>query len=196
MKEIPELRDFVQIMNKLDKVYRNFPREVGRMAVNFSKERFRSQDWVDNTTEPWKPRRLPGKSKNNGVLIGSGALKRSIRIIMTDPDMVIIGTDKPYAKIQNEGGKIVVTDKMRKYFWAMHYKYANSITYNVKTKTIAKSKKNDALNQMAIFWKSLALAKKISIPKRKFLGQSHILTRNIERQLLADLMKALKNKEL
>ena len=119
-----ELRDFIKIVDNLERVYTQMPREIGRIAVNFSKERFRAQNWVDNNTDPWKKRRFNGKGKSasRGILVGkgSGRLKRSIRLISATQTLVKIGTDVPYAQVHNEGGVIEVTENMRRYFAGPH----------------------------------------------------------------------------
>ena len=72
----------------------------------------------------------------------------------------------PYASIHNEGGEITVTEKMKRFFWAMYYKASGAVT---KTK----SQRNERLTIEAEQWKALALMKvgqKIKIEKRQFIG--------------------------
>ncbi|MBP4140176.1 hypothetical protein J3495_19100, partial [Flavobacterium sp. P7388] len=64
----------------------------------------------------------------------------------------------PYASVHNEGGEIIVTQKMKSYFWAMYYKALSGITTK-KSGAESKSKKNLNLNAEAEKWKSLALMK-------------------------------------
>ncbi|SEG39163.1 Phage virion morphogenesis family protein [Halpernia humi] len=80
----------------------------------------------------------------------------------------------PYASIHNEGGEITVTAKMKRYFWAMYYQATGGISYSIKTKAAAKTKKNVALSLEAQQFKALALmpiGKKIKIPSRRVIGK-------------------------
>jgi hypothetical protein len=53
---------------------------------------------------------------------------------------VVISPDTPYSEIHNEGGYIVVTAQMKKYFWVLYYKASGRITKTKKGKE-AKTKK-------------------------------------------------------
>ena len=93
----------------------------------------------------WPPRKMNGKGS---LLMVTGKLRRSIRS-RVDADSVVWETSERYAAIQNYGGSITVTAKMKKFFW---YKY--------------KVTKDDS-------WKWMALMKtgvRITIPQRQFLG--------------------------
>lgn len=86
---------------------RTLPRVIGNEAVVWSKESFDRQGWLDTGTEPWKARQS-NKARNKGraILISSGRLRRSPRIISENALQVIIGSDVPYARIHNFGGII------------------------------------------------------------------------------------------
>lgn len=108
MSKVEGLQEFMQKMDNVTKAYNRIPSEVAAIAVNFSKERFRDQAWLDVNREPWKPRarRRDGKTRSQTLLVDKGYLKRSIRKILANHERVIIGTDAPYAQIQNDGGRI------------------------------------------------------------------------------------------
>lgn len=84
------------------------------------------------------------------ILTGKTArLQSQINVVRDDgKSSVSIGSNLPYSRIQQEGGSITITPKMRKYFWA-------------KFKETSNPK-----------WKALALTKKdsITIPARKYLN--------------------------
>lgn len=87
-----------------------------------------------------------------------------------DDYRVTVGTSVPYAEIHNEGGEIVVTPRMKRFFWAK-YRETNGGSW-----------KRNAKNEEAEFWKTLALKKAgsiIHIPQRKFIGESLELTDKI-----------------
>lgn len=100
--------------------------------------------------DPW-PNKRSGEPSH---LISSGKLRRSIRSQIIK-NGVRWTSSEVYAAIHNEGGTITVTEKMKKYFWAMY----------AKTKLPS--------------WKRMALmkvGKKIKIPKRQFIGIPSILS--------------------
>lgn len=95
------------IEQALSQCLTTLPNQIGTVAVNFAKQRFVSQNWHDTTAEPWDPRkrnRRGGEKRQKGaILVDSGRLKRSIRIVSTTTATVTIGTDVPYAQIHNDG---------------------------------------------------------------------------------------------
>ena len=52
-----DLRDFTRKIDALSKTYKTLPNEIAAVAVNFSKERFVNQSWLDQTKENWAPRK-------------------------------------------------------------------------------------------------------------------------------------------
>ena len=96
-----------QIERALAEVMHLLPQQIGMMAVNFAKQRFVDQNWLYTSPQPWEKRkrnRRGGKARQRGaVLVDSGRLKRSIRIISVTSDSVTIGTDVPYAQVHNDG---------------------------------------------------------------------------------------------
>lgn len=97
-----------QFWQKLDKdlknnLHRRLLDEASIRALRFSKERFRQKNWIDTTPQKWKPRQ---RRDRGSLMIRSGRLKRSIRVLNKTATSVTIGTDVPYARIHNEGGTI------------------------------------------------------------------------------------------
>ena len=120
--------------------------------------------------QAWQRRKSPTRAGGH-ILVDSGDLRRGISSKI-DLDSITFHTTVPYAAIHNEGGEIKVTDRMRRYFWAMYYK-ANGGLGRRKDGTLRKDKKNARLSTEAEFWKHLALMRTgsaIKIPRRRFLG--------------------------
>ncbi len=119
---------------------------------------------------PWDEVKIP--NKRGSLMMRTGKLRRSIRSqIMADA--IRFTSSLPYANIQNEGGTIVVTRKMQKFFWAMYYSLAGRMVYSVKTKSATNTKRNKALTVEAQYWKAMALKKvgsRIIIRSRRFIG--------------------------
>ena len=82
---------------------------------------------------------------------------------------------RSYAAIHNEGGTITVkvTEKMRKYFWAMYYK-----TQDSRYKWMALTEKETLT---------------IHIPKRQFIGESYTLNKQLEKLIIEEIHKADEN---
>ena len=119
---------------------------------------------------PWPQSLVP--NKRGSLMMRSGALRKSIRARVSG-NALNFSSSLPYAKIQNEGGVIVVTRKMQKFFWAMYYSLVGKITYNIKTKSANYNKKTQAISQEAMYWRAMALKKvgsKIVIKERRFIG--------------------------
>ena len=144
-----------ELIKSVSKKIEDMPYILGNELVNTVKDRFISKEY--NGT-PWKQ-----SINNQNTLIKSGDLRNSIVISKAEKDEIIIEFREVYANIHNEGGDILVTEKMKKYFWAMYYK-----------------KKDE-------YWKGLALkpvGSVIHIPKRQLVGDSdYKLISNIENLL-------------
>lgn len=123
-------------------------------------------------SEGWQRRRSPIR-RGGTLLVNTGQLRRSIRSKTTDESITFF-TDLPYAEIHNDGGEIVVTRRMKKFFWAKHYEAVGGFRRK-KDGSMRRDKKNVQLSDEAEFWKHMALmrvGKKIRIPRRRFLGVS------------------------
>ncbi len=104
----------------------------------------------------WKTKTFDDK---RAILTGkSGALQiRTTAVINEAEGKIVIVNKLPYGRIQNEGGKIVKTAKMRAFFWAMYYAAGGG-------------KKGVEPSGEAVIWRSMALSgKDIEIPKREYL---------------------------
>jgi phage gpG-like protein len=163
--------------NQFDKILADFknlktrlPKMVGLMAVAFFKDNFRKQGFEDSSHERWKGRKALDKNpKNRAILIKSGRLRNSIKILKTAPSAVVVGSLLPYSDIHNEGGTIIQqpTEKQKAFFWAKFKETGNTI------------------------WKRMATAEnlKIDIPKRQFIGKSKTLDRQIDNFITQQIKK-------
>jgi len=104
------------------------PKRIGNDAVRHFRKGFRLGGFEDARVEMWKlPKRKEFETKvsksgkerkvytNKGfsradrtraTLVGGGDLRSSVRVLDTKPGLAIIGSDLPYARIHNEGGKL------------------------------------------------------------------------------------------
>jgi len=127
---------------------------------NFTRQAFFTESWARKKHNNRKP-----------VLIDTGTLRRSITSQQTKNSVVFFSTEK-YALIHNNGGKMKVTARMKKYFWYRYLQVAGKMT-RTKSGAFSRSKKNLQLGADAEFFKAMALKRvgsKITIPRRKFIG--------------------------
>uniref|UniRef100_UPI0039A5CF5B phage virion morphogenesis protein n=1 Tax=Ornithobacterium rhinotracheale TaxID=28251 RepID=UPI0039A5CF5B len=166
----PEMPDFEALAKK---ALEQLPQKVAEQAKAHFLSSFTKEGFTANSFTAWPKREdtLPHK-----MLSLSYTLKNSIKISRVDFEQVIIsaGDGIPYAAIHNEGGNITipVTQKMRKYFWAMHKKTGEE------------------------FYKNMALTKKeelhIHISKRQYIGTSKVLNKKIEKTIIQEIINAEK----
>lgn len=131
---------------------------------NFERQGFFSQKW--------QRRKSPVRGDGH-ILIDSGDLRRSV-MSRSDASSITFYSTSPYAAIHNEGGKIKVTARMKRFFWHKYYECTGSFSYK-KNGAQRNNKKNRQLSANAEFWKAMALmkvGKTITIPKRQFLGMA------------------------
>lgn len=168
---------FKEILRRYARLKRRIWRDIGQQAVGFFKDNFSRQGFLDGGhVNKWRKRsRLTtqaSKAKGRGrraILVSTGRLRRSIRVVRWGPNFVTVGTSSKYARIHNQGGIITqkVTKRQRAFFWAMFYRTGN-----------------DA-------FKAAALSKtiRVRIPRRKFIGASSDLSKEIERLVKFQILK-------
>ena len=123
-------------------------------------------------SEAWQRRKSPTRP-GGPILIDTGRLRRSIQN-RTTADSITFFSTEPYGGIHNEGGDIVVTERMKKYFWHKYYSATGSFGRK-KDGSRRNDKRTVQLSTEAEFWKFMALKKAgttITIPRRRFLGTS------------------------
>ena len=151
-------------------------------------------------TTAWPARKRDGK----GSLLlvrGGGGLRGSIRASQM-PGAISFRSGQPYAQIHNEGGDIIVTAKMKRFFWAKYYELTGKVSYK---KSGEKTKSSVKISEEAEFYRNMALMKvgaKIHIPKRQFIGHhaavdktvKSIFDRNLKKSLETMITKGVKKK--
>lgn len=150
-------------------VFRNILNDIrvelgGEFDENFERQAFFSQAW-ERRKSPTRP--------GGHILVDGGDLRRSIKSRTTD-NSITFYSELPYASIHNEGGEIVVTERMKRFFWYKYYSSTGSFGRK-KNGNLRNDKRNRQLGDEADFWKAMALMKvgdTIKIPKRQFLGKS------------------------
>lgn len=158
-------------VKQYDRFKKRIPTILATNAVNHFKKGFsQGGKQTNNSLSGWKDRQ---HRKGGNVLVKTGILQKDIQKKIVSFLRIVVGTTSitsEYAEIHNQGGKIRITEKMRRYFWA---RYDDT--------------KDD-------YWKNLALHKgtSITIPKREYIGDSDKLSKKNELSLRKELDKVFK----
>ena len=153
------IQTIIQLRQELKEYFATIPAIAGIKAVTFFKDNFTRQGWVyDARLNRWIPRKKSA-TRNQGrqLLISSGRLRRSIRIVEQSNTFVRIGTDVPYAQAHNEGAVLRGSVSVRQH--ARQYRGKSTI---VKQHTRQQN---------------------TTIPQRQFLGESPDVIKSVEREL-------------
>lgn len=92
---------FAQFQQKVNAVQQRLPDIIGTEVVNSSLDNFRSESFFG---EKWEERK--DKKNKRKLLIKTGTLQRSPRIVSSMIGHVVVGSDIPYASVHNNGGTI------------------------------------------------------------------------------------------
>lgn len=142
----------------------------------------------------WKNTKIP--NRKGSLMMRTGKTRRSIKSQQNQSD-ITWSNSLPHANMLNQGGEIVVTAKMKRFFWAMFYKSSGAVTKS------GKGERNTRLTEEAKSWKALALQKVgavMKVKQRQFIGDhpqvrqrvEHIVDANmreIEREILNGLRR-------
>lgn len=154
--------------------------EFGTIAVNFSKERFVKKDWKNQVSEPWKPRKRPD---SGSLMIKSVRLKRSIRKMSVTSEYVVIGSDVPYAKIHNEGGRSTKT------IYVSSHTRKKTTPKSVNLRTRKPSRQRVSVGEIKV--KSHTRKMNLNLPKRQFMGKSRALELRLQHHLKKSLTEQI-----
>ena len=168
---------FYDSLNNLERnfqsVYLRLPPLVGNEAVNFTLDNFKRQGFLGDSFQPWLRRKDPNKwgqhptRNSRPVLMDTGALRRSIRMISHNGDTVVIGSDMPYAQAHNEGVRLGEIQSV---------------------KAFSRKTKSGKISTVEPFTRRINQ----NIPKRQFMGDSPYLRASISRIVAAEILRALK----
>ena len=87
------------------------PRELGKAVLLETSDNFRRQGYENDAGAVvlWGPRKAADRRKGRAnlrqraLLVQSGRLRRSVRIVITTASSVTVSTDVPYVEAQQEG---------------------------------------------------------------------------------------------
>lgn len=90
---------FQQFAHRMQTVQQKLPTVIGTEVVNSALDNFKSESYFG---EKWQPRK--DRKNKRKLLVRTGQLLRSPRIVRSSPGMVVVGSDVPYSAIHNNGG--------------------------------------------------------------------------------------------
>lgn len=195
-----------EMVKKLQQVKPKLPAIAGNEMVNFALDNFRRQGFQGASFQPWKKRKSPtkwgSKPKRNGraLLILTSRLKRSVRVVRANWNIIAVGSDVPYAKVHNNGLRMGQIQQVAS------FKRVQTLA-GVASKFKVKGEQFETGSAMSINSRKRtrnlkvktevtvkAHSRKIdqNIPARKFIGHSPYLTSRLQRVVGAQIIKALK----
>ena len=171
-------------MNDTDKAIRSIIRKIisdikvglgDEFDQNFERQAFFSEKW-QRRRSPLRPGGL--------ILVNSSGLRDSIHKDAR-ADSISFNSDHPAAAIHNNGGEIVVTERMKRYFRYRFYQAQGGFERKKEKDAGPRRPLTDggfyawtekmSLNTEAKFWRFMALMKAgstIKMPRRRFIGVS------------------------
>lgn len=123
----------------MDKLIKDFINSVrvelaDEFDMNFRRKAFFNKKWP----------KTKHKYNKGSLLMRDGTLRQSISS-KVEGNSIKFSSSADYAKIHNDGGEIVVTAAMKKFFWAMHYKAAGAMTGRGGKRPLSKLTRDIAL---------------------------------------------------
>lgn len=101
-------QDFAKIWSgklaRIKRLLRRLPRDVGNTALLFFLDLFKKEESPEG--KKWEAIKVEGigdRSARRGLLIKSGALRKSIRLSRVTSNSITISSNVPYSKYHNEG---------------------------------------------------------------------------------------------
>jgi phage gpG-like protein len=167
-----EARKIQMAQVKLQKSLQDFVTVIGVEAKKHFVASFRNQGFTDATLDHWKARKRNDKGKrgNRAILVKSGDLRRSVKVINKNYDSVTLGSDLPYAQIHNDGGTIHKKASKN----SMYYR---EVSTNILSRKTNKRFARTTGRRKATHAMEVEIGEHdIKMPKRQFIGNSKKLT--------------------
>lgn len=166
-----------EMLRAYEQLRAKIPTYVGREAENFFKQSFRQQGFSGASQSTWRARKGntdPGRA----ILVKTGKLRNSIRILEVSDRRVVVGSELPYAEAHNEGLKATVQVG----------EHSRVATRKVFTRYTKKGKGTGRKSKIrGRGFQVRAHQRNVNLPKRQFIGPSPYLDKRIERLIEARL---------
>ena len=173
--------------SRLKAVIRTLPRKMGEVAVNFALDNWKRQGFLGGSLQPWQPRRTVTKAnKGKPIEVGTGRLRRSVHVLRANSEEAVVGSDVPYAIVQNNGfhGTVQVPAHERRRFTKERITGSSLKTRKQWTRTVKSEAGRGDVK---------AHERKMNIHPGRFLGPSSYLEANEGRLIAFEIMKAARS---
>ena len=178
------LNDIEKILQrKLQKALNSLPTVLVNEAVNWTKDNFSRQGFPTESFQSWPPRKDNKKSAGRAILVKTGRLKRSVRMISTGPLRATFGTEVPYARAQNDGfhGMVTVATHQRNKIGTIKMSTGKS-NQKFKTKKTIVGRGTVKSHQ-----------RNMNLPRRRFIGNSPVLRSILRKKAIVHIGRELKS---
>lgn len=163
---------FQNLQQRIVAVNQRLPDIIGTEVINSAVDNFRDESFFG---DKWPARK--DKKNTRKLLVKSGALQRSPRIVASQPGLVVVGSDISYAAVHNNGGEI--------------NRNARSETFTRNRYKTGKKKgafkRGTTLGGQGFTFK----ASSYNMPMRKFLGTHPKLKVQLEQVIKEEIIKEL-----
>ena len=173
-------------------IIRQVPKVVGITAVKLFDDNFKKQGFdTGGGINMWQKRK--DEDTGRAILIGkgTGALRRSIRVLSATQNSVVIAagndSDIRYAQIHNEGGLVTGTANVKQHIRrvASRDTYAQKTLKDGRVKTL-KKKLASGMTYVKAHTRQISFA----MPQRQYMGNSPLLDRTIRDEISIGIKKA------
>ena len=178
------LNNIQQVLQaKIQRSISGLPVVLVNEAVTWTKQNFRRQGWPGAGFTPWKQRKANSRrNAGRGILIDSGRLSRSPRMIRISGLRGEFGTDVPYASAHNNGFIGTVNVKSHK---------RNKIG-TVKVSTGKAGQQFKTKKTITGVGNVKAHQRRMNLPRRRFIGYSPVLHSILRKKAIVHLGRELK----
>lgn len=175
--------DFNKIARRFQVLKTKLPRDIADEVVRFSRQRFKAQAWTDKGAQKWAPRK--NADKGRAILVKSGRLRNSVRVMNSTFTNITVGSSLPYAAAHNFGFKGTVNVKSHKRDTHAKTKVYDITKMNIKNRS--RSSKTIRVRTGSTTVK--AHSRRINLPQRQFLGESEYLERRLDKIIINQIDK-------
>lgn len=172
-----EARKIMQAANQVKAEIEKMTAAAGVIAKNHFVMSFRNQGFTDESIEKWIARKKADTGR--AILVKSGALRRSIRVMNRGMFKVVIFSNLPYAQIHNDGGVINKGPG------------SNVLNFN-KRGRFQRQRTERQRSQTSYSISAGYGSHQIKMPKRQFIGNSGVLNRKIIAKFESQINKVFK----
>lgn len=176
---------FKVVARNFARAKRRLPKLMGDEVVRFSRTRFQAQAWTDKSAKKWEPRKNPKKGRGRSILVKSGRLRNSVRILQADFNQIVVGSSLPYAQAHNDGFKGTVQVSAHKRDTTAKTKVYDTRSMNIKTR----KHKSKTVRVRTGSTTVKSHSRKVNLPQRQFLGHSSLLNAKLDRVIVKEIDK-------